>query len=208
MLSSDSTQSDYILEDNFVDPGTCDRLIAHFELTNRIRPLPNVNPMYNNRVVYYEGLTLTHEDREVQTIMRDIHERVANRLSTFYTESKRIWPEATHLVKWPAGTSLGNHADNAYEDGSPNYVSWRTHSAVMYLNDDYLGGEFYFKKELPKLIKPQKGLLVAFTAGINHTHGVQMIRAGTRYAMPMWFTQDRTKAYPEYQGYNGFLRDC
>lgn len=184
--------TDYIYEENYLASEDCQKLIKYFE--ENVKPVSNVNSTFNNRVVYYESIS----DPVVKGIMKKIHEDVAVRLQKFYGESEPVLPEATHLVKWPVGSSLGNHADNAYEDGRPNYVSWRTYSAVVYLNDNYVGGEFYFKKYAYTL-KPEVGLLVAFTGGLKHIHGVKEITYGTRYAMPMWFCSDRQRAYPEYR---------
>ncbi len=176
-----SVEKDYILEDDFLDKGICDYLVRYFEKTILAHPVPNVNPVFDNRVVYYE----TVEDAQVKLILKNVHDQEAD-----------IYPEATHLVKWPTGTSLGSHADNTYEDGMPNYVHWRTHSAVVYLNEDFTGGSFYFQKEWPMTIKPEKGKLVAFTGGLQHVHGVCEVESGTRYTLPMWFTKDKSRAYP------------
>jgi hypothetical protein len=56
------------------------------------------------------------------------------------------------------------HAHNANPDGSPHAMAYRDFSAIVYLNADYQGGEFYFTA-LDTVIKPKKGMLVAFTAG-------------------------------------------
>jgi hypothetical protein len=185
----DYMNSDYLYIDYLSDE-ECALLVDYFdsasikENTNNI----NVNPTFNNRVIYYESV----KDPKVKALMKRIHTDVAARLKDFYHETGDILPEATHIVKWPIGTSLGNHADNAYEDGRPNYVSWRTYSAIIYLNDDFLGGEFYFKKYAYDL-KPKKGLLVGFTAGLRHVHGVRQVNYGIRYTLPMWFCGQNNK---------------
>tara|TARA_R100001163_G_scaffold65745_1_gene64432 strand:+ start:33 stop:626 length:594 start_codon:yes stop_codon:yes gene_type:complete len=185
--------SDYIYTPNFLTSEECNLLVDYLK-TNLHKNAKsgkvdsNVNPRFNNRVVYYEGV----DDPKIKSLMKRIHLDVAKKLKDFYKEYDEILPEATHLVKWPVGTSLGNHADNAYENGKPNYVSWRTYSAIIYLNDDYRGGEFYFKR-LAYDLQPEKGLLVAFTAGMKHVHGVREVKTGVRYAMPMWFVGDKNK---------------
>jgi len=184
--------SDYIYRENYLTKEECRMLIDYFEAQHvENRQDNNVNPRFNNRVVYYEGVK---KNGEIKALMKRVHTDVARILKEFYGEEAEILPEASHLVKWPIGSSLGNHADNAYEDGRPNYVPWRTYSAIIYLNDDYTGGEFYFKKYAYDL-KPETGLLVGFTAGTNHIHGVREVTTGTRYAFPMWFCQDRKRAY-------------
>lgn len=187
----------YILEKEFIDAETSKKLRDFCEQQlSKNKPTINVNHSYDNRVVYYEGL---NDNPEIKILMKNIHDRVVKKLVELYQPKSPIYPEATHLVKWPEGTSLGNHADNAYEDGTPNYVPWRTHSAVIHLNEDYEGGHFYFRDELPITHPPTTGRLVAFGGGIDFVHGVQKVTKGERYTMPMWFCQDKSRAYQEYR---------
>ncbi len=186
---------DFIYQEAHLDKNTCDLLIKHFNDNIDQNMATNVNPNFNNRIIYYEGTN----DPQIKTIMKSLHDSIAQKLTNFYHLESNLYPEATHIVKWPEGSSLGNHADNAYENGAPNYVHWRTHSAVIYLNDDYEGGHFYFKKNLPETIKPKTGLLLGLNGGIEHIHGVLTVTQGTRYALPMWFTTDHDYAYPEYK---------
>jgi hypothetical protein len=72
------------------------------------------------------------------------------------------------------------HADNANPDGRHHRMHWRQFGSIIYLNDDYEGGELYMTA-LNKILKPKRGRLVAFTGGFHHEHAVLNIRAGTRY---------------------------
>ncbi|KAJ8299139.1 hypothetical protein KUTeg_023199 [Tegillarca granosa] len=89
------------------------------------------------------------------------------------------------------------HADNCniQDDGSctrvhPAYTQ-REYSAILYLNDEFNGGEFFFahpnKSEQVKL-KPKCGRLVGFNAG--EFHGVKPVLRGQRCAVAMWYTFD------------------
>ena len=191
---------DYLVIENYLSDEDCQHLINYFH-ENVNQNSRNVNSVYNGRVIYYETLPVSEP---VRALMKLIHDDCARRLTEFYQESETIYPEASHLVKWPPGTSLGDHADNAYANGDPNYVSWRSHSAVLYLNDDFEGGEFYFQKnrqvdQKEGVIHPKKGLLITFRGGLSHIHGVLQVKSGLRMTFPMWFTQNKKKAYPEYR---------
>jgi len=189
-MTEKTIQPDYIYQENFLDNDLAKTLIGYFD--NHVGDTPNVNPRFNNRVIYYESI----KDPKIKAHMKSIQDQVCQKLSKFYGLKIELYPEATHIVKWPTGSQLGNHADNAYENGTPNYVNWRTHSAVAYLNSDFEGGDFCFKKNPNQPIHPKTGLLVGFTAGMDHVHHVKKITQGVRYAMPMWFSTDR--GYPEY----------
>jgi len=60
-------------------------------------------------------------------------------------------------------------------------------SMVLYLNDDYEGGEIVFPKQAV-IIKPRKGMLVAFPSNHHFLHGVNPVVRGTRYAIVNWFS--------------------
>uniref|UniRef100_A0A6P7GKK4 procollagen-proline 3-dioxygenase n=1 Tax=Diabrotica virgifera virgifera TaxID=50390 RepID=A0A6P7GKK4_DIAVI len=71
--------------------------------------------------------------------------------------------------------------------------TWRDYSAILYLNDDFKGGEFVFSadavgKKIQSKIRPKCGRLVAFSSGPENLHGVKAVKRGTRCAIGMWFT--------------------
>jgi hypothetical protein len=44
------------------------------------------------------------------------------------------------------------------------------------------------------VIKPKKGMLIAFTAGFYHEHAVLRVERSQRLTMPFFFTFDRGRA--------------
>jgi hypothetical protein len=90
---------------------------------------------------------------------------------------------------------MPSHADNANPDGSLHTMAYRDFSAVVYLNDDYRGGEFYFTA-LDTVIKPKKGMLVAFSSGFYHEHAVLRVEGSQRLTMPFFLTFDKSRADP------------
>lgn len=100
------------------------------------------------------------------------------------------------------------HADNCLisNDGfchreDPAYT-WRDYSAILYLNDDFDGGEFFFvenqrKRHVQGVVRPRCGRVVAFSAGGENLHGVAGVRNGKRCAAALWFTHDEN--YLEYE---------
>jgi Rps23 Pro-64 3,4-dihydroxylase Tpa1-like proline 4-hydroxylase len=65
-------------------------------------------------------------------------------------------------------------------------VSTRVLSTVMYLNDDYEGGEIEFQNSKVK-IKPEAGSIIFFPSNFLYVHEVYPITDGYRYSMPHWF---------------------
>jgi len=104
-----------------------------------------------------------------------------------------IYPDLRQSMSWPAGIHMPPHAYNANSDGSRHAMAHREFSGIVYLNDDYRGGEFYFTAR-NTLITPQKGMLLAFTAGFYHEHAVLRVEGSERLTMPFFLTFDKERA--------------
>lgn len=104
------------------------------------------------------------------------------------------------------------HADNCILDPEsqecwkepPAYIH-RDYSAVLYLNDDFEGGDLFFTDmdaaTVTAQVRPQCGRLVVFSSGGENPHGVRAVTRGQRCAIALWFTlspeyseQERTEA--------------
>ena len=77
-------------------------------------------------------------------------------------------------------------------DSIPFYI---LSSAILYLNGDLEGGDFFFAKSMTDLmpdvrVKPRCGRLVGFSAGRENLHGVLGVTKG-RCAIALWFTLSR-----------------
>jgi hypothetical protein len=90
-----------------------------------------------------------------------------------YDESK------THVARFIEGFGMHEH----YDVNRPNDIA-----TLIYLNDNYEGGEIYFPA-YDVCIKPQAGDLVCFPDNEKFVHGVKPILSGTRYTSPRWFTR-------------------
>lgn len=95
----------------------------------------------------------------------------------FKFDDKINFNGAGTIQRMPAGVSLGAHIDN-HSDPS---IVW---ASVIYLEDNYNGGELYFKN-LDIQIKPKPGSLVIFPGTPEYEHGVKEVKDGPiRYVLP------------------------
>lgn len=85
----------------------------------------------------------------------------------------------THIARFSVGSGMHEHFDS----DRPNDIA-----TLIYINDDYKGGEIYFP-EYGISIKPEKGDLITFPDNPNFVHGVHKITSGVRYTTPRWFTR-------------------
>jgi predicted 2-oxoglutarate/Fe(II)-dependent dioxygenase YbiX len=67
------------------------------------------------------------------------------------------------------------------------YVTDNHLPVLIYLNNDYEGGEIKF--ELHNLsIKPNPGDFIVFPGNLHYPHEVTEVVSGIRYTLPIWFT--------------------
>ncbi len=124
--------------------------------------------------------------------------RIIDELRSFYGEPQ-LYSDTIQIVRWNKGQSMPPHADNANPDGSEHVTPWRAYASVVYLNDDYEGGDIFFPR-LATRVQPAKGMLLGFRGDFAHEHGVEEITDGVRYTMPGWYSRS-----PEHE--DSYARD-
>jgi hypothetical protein len=110
------------------------------------------------------------------------------------------WKNRGHCLKYLPGASLGLHNDNdtnyRTKDGQRYFTGrgvamGQTVNAIVYFNDDFDGGEFYFPYSNIN-IKPKPGDIVFFPANYLGTHGVAPVKEGIRYTYLSQFGHGET----------------
>jgi 2OG-Fe(II) oxygenase superfamily len=190
--SPSPTDSHCLIVQAFLDSTICDQLCeASHDLSMRIS---------NRAPGFWDGRFIWHWDvAEAYPVlaaqMREGQRSAAALITDFYRLTAPIYPDLLQIMSWPVGIHMPPHADNANPDGSPHAMAHRDFSGIVYLNDDYRGGEFYFTV-LDTVIKPKKGMLVAFTAGFYHEHAVLRVEGSQRLTMPFFLTFNKDRADP------------
>lgn len=86
-----------------------------------------------------------------------------------------------------------------FDNQSPG-VRFRTHTAILYLNDGFVGGNTRFKETdfgPYREVAPQAGKLIAFDVAMN-AHSVSKLVSGKRYVLNMWFSTSWRK-FPKHR---------
>lgn len=101
----------------------------------------------------------------------------------------RYW-EAMNFVKYGKGQHFQEHHDNGY---SYNCVL----SSVAYPNDDYEGGELYFRLQNLN-IKPKAGDLYLFPSNFMYPHRAMPVTSGTKYSIVTMLDYSEKYHRPEF----------
>lgn len=121
-------------------------------------------------------------------VMMDVWGRCEDMLREEVSGDIRL--EVPQFTRWFPGDDIWpSHADNCNPDGTPNYTPHRSHGMVIYLNDDFKGGELVYP-DLGITIKPKRGMLCMHTAGWENNHGVRPVEEGFRHTAVSFGTMD------------------
>jgi hypothetical protein len=124
----------------------------------------------------------------------DLPDEFFDKLKNKYQEAvelvfgRKVRPNTSHAQKWDVGGFASPHSDNSDNDGVPNAFEINKYVGILYLNDDYEGGELYFCEKDNEMktylsFKPNAYSYYVFPGGYENIHGVSEITKGVRYTM-------------------------
>ena len=123
-----------------------------------------------------------------QRRINQIVEKAFLELSQYHLGCELEWYEPAQLLRYKEGGFYVKHADS--ENMDPELRTWtktidRDLSLLIYLNDDFSGGDLFFEKFNFRL-RPKAGMAVLFPSDNRYLHEAQTITAGHRYAIVSW----------------------
>jgi len=119
-----------------------------------------------------------------------IKELVSNKISSMFLNVSELTTIGS-LRKLTKGDNMALHKDNSHQDDRGTIMF----GIVIYLNDDFSGGELFYPS-LNLNIKPKARSLVVHDAKL--AHGVKNVTSGTRYCVTTFvFGNESTKLIVE-----------
>ncbi len=141
-----------------------------------------------------QGAWLEDEDDEIVL-------RYRNMISE-QTDLPIINMEQIHIVKYAIGEEYKEHHDffhpgEYYYDSEIERGGQRLKTALIYLNDDFEGGETHFPS-LNLVVKPKKGKLVIWdnvnedgSLDFNSLHAGLPVKKGFKYIAVIWIRENK-----------------
>jgi len=144
---------------------------------------------------YWENRVATRNtlDRSNPNIVTMVEEILNTRARKIISEFFNVEAEYTTpaIVRWFPGQFQNPHADKELhigdDAGKPNDFPWYDLATIIYLNDDYEGGELFFPVQGIEF-KPKRGGMYFFPGDKNYIHGIREIKSGVRYTCPLFWT--------------------
>lgn len=197
--SGQEVQCKVFVKKQFLQENHCEELIRFYNQVTEDKKANNIG-FFDYRVIWYTHIP---EKELARTIMKETRIKTIELIKEWYELSHDIYGDSIQLVSWPEGLGMPLHYDNRHPNKNELHgTPWREYAGVIYLNDNYDGGELILGSVTPPiLLKPERGMLVVFGGGDGYLHGVRPAFKNTRYTMPCWFTADATKAESDISVY-------
>jgi hypothetical protein len=163
---------------NFIDANTAKKLVDYFDN----------GPETWDFIAFYHsyGMGLNPDPKELAAF--DLDPKVFDKINAGtktlveHIFEQKVTANTAHAQKWVEGGFGNPHSDNCDEDGNPTAFEINKYVAILYLNDDYEGGNLYFPQHELE-IRPTKYSLYVLPGGIENIHGVREILSGERHTM-------------------------
>jgi hypothetical protein len=166
--------------------------------------------------LYREGM---ENYKDLFKFVVPIQERMEEQVKDFFNPDFEIYSELWEIVKWYYPHLQEPHVDFIDPDfdissvdinSVPEQCKYFFHekniseykrlftnkiyTSMLYLNDDFEGGELFFPQHNEFSIKPEAGMLLIFSGDINTMHGIRQIQSGNRYTHTTFWTKDLYKS--------------
>jgi len=171
-------KEDIVFYNNFLTQEECETLVRVFE--------DEEQPWSMSAFFESYGMSIMPEDPILERygLPRDYFGKLADRLHKVVEDAHQrpVKSVSSHAQKWQIGAFAPFHSDNTDMDGNPS--AWEKSKLVclLYINDDYEGGELDFRDH-DISIKPVAGQLITFPGGFNNIHQVLPVRGSTRHTI-------------------------
>lgn len=125
--------------------------------------------------------TMKRDNIELYLIMCDYLDSA--KMLIEYKFGRKVERAFPGLRRWDIGDRQDPHADGETFDGIPTETYMDDYGSIIYLNDDYEGGEIRFPG-YDITIKPPAGTFIFFPSSTYYIHEVLPITNGVRYTSP------------------------
>jgi hypothetical protein len=176
---------------------------------------------WNNRRIdinelYAQGM---ENRKELFDIVLPLQYQMHSEVLDFLKPGFDLYSELWEIVRWKEGNFQEPHVDHIDPDFDLSSVNLdlvpeeckyffeerniekykklftnKAFTSIIYLNDNYEGGELYFPQHNGFKIKPKKGTMLIFSGTIDNMHGIKEVTSGTRYTHVTFWSNNISKS--------------
>ena len=218
----DSDTCDYLIEyakkenlwDNFNDS------ITSLAFKNKEEYI-SAGKQWNNRRIdinelYSQGI---EKRKDFFDLVLPLQYQMYEEVIDFFKPNFELHSELWEIVRWREGNFQEPHVDHIDPNFDLNSIDIesvpeeckyffeerniekykklftnKAFTSIIYLNDDYEGGELYFPQHNGFELKPKKGTMLIFSGTIDNMHGIKEITKGIRYTHVTFWSNNISKS--------------
>lgn len=175
---------DVLEVENFVSKGECENIIKYLDSQYQRWSI------FNKTFTECYGMPISLYDKNLESfnLSKDFFQQLHYRFKKIVEESfdKDFIGVTYHAQKWNPGGMVEPHSDTSDLYGNENENSSNKYTVILYLNDDYDGGNLYFTQHNIE-IKPKIGSIITFPGNHENIHGVSEVSNKVRYTIVSWW---------------------
>ena len=183
------------IEENFISPSECKKLIDRAEMTAVGHEEDTKPPSEPQEDDYDYAAHYARQDEMLDSAQYQGHAEfidMKGETDDFYTNvvnrvtricklfDDRSNPDYVGVIRWTPGTFMKPHYDNSAKDGIYDLFA-----ALLYLNDDFEGGYTGFKEFE---VEPKAGKLLIFS-NAHYLHYVSKVEESERFVLSFWYNK-------------------
>lgn len=173
-----------------------------------------VSRQWNDRKIDFNTLYQQKKEPELFSKIWEVKNKAKDQVSNFFNiDVNSFWLESWEAVRWYYPYHQTAHIDYIDVDFDRSklpegydssffteeeeslyrkHCTTKHYTGMIYMNDNFDGGELYFPYHNNFEIKPKPGMLVIFSGNIFNPHGIRPITSGTRYVHTTFWTKSPT----------------
>lgn len=171
-------------------PEECSYILDFCKSTSSWRSIPD--SFWHDRTINY----LTLQDEKIKKIISEKFVKIQKIIKDAYSLDFNVYTDTIDIVRWLPGMEQSPHCDDM-SDSEEHHQRHKNRffGAVLYLNDDFAGGETFYPDHDFKVV-PKQGMLAVHLGDCNHRHGVTKVENSTRYTIASFWSFDKNTATP------------
>ena len=166
-----------VIIDNFVHPDDAASLMGFFDENDHL--CDDALPFHRDRNIHFNKIP----DPQIKNLLNYYARKNIVFIDHHFGTKTKEWG-LMRMCRWLEGHFMNLHVDRQLEhDDTMDY------SSLVYLNDNYTGGELFFKNEdgTEEVFKMKALSCIVFDSGKSNGHGVKKVLGGRRYTIPSWY---------------------
>jgi hypothetical protein len=180
VISDFLPQGDYLYLRNFVE--------------NTDKWEPSESKLWNKRSVNLHSIS---DDKETLSFMLNLHNLTKKEIVNNLNPEKNIRPQLMQFQRtFETAQDQPPHSDSTGNNGEDNGTSARKFSSLIYLNNQFSGGNLWFPNQELEVV-PKPNTLVIFPSGFDYLHGVKQVTSGIRYSILEFWTYEEKTTHTE-----------